>query len=191
MGHDSKKPQEDAAWTADRSGQSFRPGGLDDLPANAGDDATASTTQEHQPDSGGREHSRFLGDQLAEELSDNPVLFTQVTAHLQENHLHLPLLSPDHERMVRMRADTPELYEVYVQAIASQLHADEVARTLPYIAPPRAVFRGQVLGLIAVVAVLFFAGYLAYVNHPWTAGLVAGVDIAALASVFVARGRDR
>lgn len=136
MGHDSKEPQEDAAWTADRSGQSFRPGGLDDLPANAGDDATASTTQEHQPDSGGREHSRFLGDQLAEELSDNPVLFTQVTAYMQENHLHLPLLSPDHERMVRMRADTPELYEVYVQAIASQLHADEVARTLPYRASP-------------------------------------------------------
>lgn len=59
------------------------------------------------------------------------------------------------------------------------------------IAPPRAVFRGQVLGLIAVVAVLFFAGYLAYLNHPWRAGLVAGVDIVALASVFVARGRDR
>lgn len=93
--------------------------------------------------------------------------------------------------MVQMREETPELYAAYVGAIESQVRVDEETRTLPYTGPLRAILRGQILGLAAVAGVLVFAGYLASLDHPWTAGMVAGFDIVALAAVFATGGTDR
>lgn len=192
MDHDSKEPQDNAAGAADRGREPLRPARGDDPPQGAGHDAASGAPSEREPDPSGRDDADIDGADLVRELRDNPVLLTQITAHLQENHLHLPLLTPDHDRMVQMRRDTPELYAAYVEAITSQVRADEETRILPYTGPLRTIFRGQVLGLLSVVAVLVFAGYLAYLDHPWTAGMVAGFDIVALAAVFASgdNGKD-
>ncbi len=44
---------------------------------------------------------------------------------------------------------------------------------------------GQWFGLIAVLAVLGLAGYMAYLGATWEAATIAGIDIVGLAAVFV------
>lgn len=126
----------------------------------------------------------------ADELRENPVLLAQVTAYLQENHLHLPMLTPDIGEMTEMRKNTPELYHAYVKAVNSQIDADHTARTAPYKEPGRIARRGQITGLIAVLGVLVFCGYLAYLGHIITAGLIAAFDLVALAGVFASGSQE-
>ena len=49
----------------------------------------------------------------------------------------------------------------------------------------RVAMIGQWFGLIAVLAVLGLAGYMAYLGATWEAATVAGIDIVGLAAVFV------
>lgn len=48
---------------------------------------------------------------------------------------------------------------------------------------------GQVCGLVAVISVLVFAGYLAHLGEVEWAGGIAIADLAALAGVFVYSSR--
>ncbi len=87
-----------------------------------------------------------------------------------------------------MKREAPEVYEAYVESIMVENRAAETEHIYPFTQPPRIVFRGQVLGLIAVGMVLVLAGYLAFLGHPeWAAG-VAVADLVALAGVFIRGG---
>lgn len=52
-----------------------------------------------------------------DQLRRDPILLAQITASLQENHLHLPILTPDRKEMAAMRAETPELYDLYIDGL--------------------------------------------------------------------------
>ncbi|MCZ9305305.1 hypothetical protein ACN4DW_05545 [Corynebacterium macclintockiae] len=43
----------------------------------------------------------------SEQLRNDPVLLAQITAYLEENHLHVPLLMPDIDKMSELRSETP------------------------------------------------------------------------------------
>lgn len=181
MNYDSAESAEETPSIPDRSRQSLGPEGRNYLPTDEEDAPPAGPSPLGQSDP---------PDGIdPDELRRNPLLLAQVTAHLQENHLHLPLFTPDIEVMAKMKKETPELYDAYVKAIRSQTRADEVARTSPYTEPGRVALRGQVSGLIAVIAVLILAGYLAYLGHPVAGSIIAGIDVVALAAVF-AGGRQ-
>lgn len=183
MNHDNNEPQHQAPGVPNRDRKHPGSEGRRDVPTRPKPDAPTST-----------EDVSKLGlppDISSDELRNNPVLLAQVTAYLQENHLHLPLLTPDLDEMVRMKRETPELYETYVSALRSQIKSDEIARTAPYTEPAKVVNRGQLFGLIAVVAVLIFCGYLASLGHSVSAGIIAALDLVALASVFANGGDDK
>ncbi|WP_426707584.1 hypothetical protein ACEN2D_02395 [Corynebacterium auriscanis] len=183
MNHDNNEPQHQTPGVPDGNRKHPGPEGQRDVPPRP---------EPHAPT--GTEDVSKLGLPPGiniDELRNNPVLLAQVTAYLQENHLHLPLLTPDLNEMVRMKRDTPELYETYVLALRSQIKSDEIARTTPYTEPAKAVNRGQLFGLIAVVAVLAFCAYLAFLGYSLSAGIIAALDLVALASVFANGGDDK
>lgn len=93
--------------------------------------------------------------------------------------------------MIKMKKDTPELYRAYIKALNAQIETDKVTRTYPYTEPRKMVLGAQVSGLIAVGMVLIFAGFLAFLGHPVTAGIIAGLDIVALAAVFSGSSSQR
>lgn len=105
-------------------------------------------------------------------------------AHLTQNHLHLPILTPDQEVMERMKKNTPELYDAYVESIRTQVRSDAYVREARYREPAKYTRRGQVAGLIAVFAVLALAAFVFYLGHPLAGGIIAGIDVVALAAVF-------
>ncbi|ATZ05719.1 hypothetical protein BBR43_05440 [Corynebacterium striatum] len=45
--------------------------------------------------------------------------------------------------------------------------------------------RGQLIGAFSVVAVLLLGGWCAYLGKTWIAGFLVGIDVVALAAVFV------
>lgn len=117
-------------------------------------------------------------------LRDNPVLLAQVTAYLQENHLHLPILTPNREEMVVMREQTPELYALYVNGLQKSIDADFIQRTYPYTEPLKSADKGRWFGLVALLAVLALAGYALHLGHTTFAGIVIGLDLLGLIAVF-------
>lgn len=119
-----------------------------------------------------------------DQIKDNPVVLAKITAHLQQNHLHLPVLTPDIDVMLEMREKTPEMYELYVSGIAKAIDADYIQRTVPYTEPARLVQSGRKYGFAAVIAVLFFAGFALYLDRAVLAGIIAAIDVVALAAVF-------
>lgn len=179
MNHDDHEPQQ-APGVPDGSGQHPRSTGRRDVPPHAKPNATPSAEDFPQ---------RSIGTGISsEQLRNDPVLLAQITAYLEENHLHVPLLMPDIDKMSELRSETPELYSAYVEALRSQTRADELTRTAPYIEPAKAARRGQIFGLTAVLAVLLLCGYLAFLGYVISASIIAGFDLVALASVF-ANGR--
>ncbi|MDK7140129.1 hypothetical protein QP414_12635 [Corynebacterium simulans] len=126
----------------------------------------------------------------ADELRENRVSPSQIIAYLQENHLHLPMLTPDIDEVKEMRKNTPELYHAYVKAIDSQIDADHTARTAPYKEPGKIARLGQITGLIAILGVLVFCAYLAHLGHIIPAGLIAAFNLVALAGVFASGSQE-
>lgn len=182
MNHDNHEPPHQTPGVP--NGPQQRPGHRrpDDLSTSP--ETTPSTYNAEEP-----QRDPALGFS-ADELRNNPVLLAQVTAYLQENHLHLPMLTPDINDMKEMRKNTPELYRAYVKAVNSQIDADYTARTAPYKEPGKVARRGQYSGLIAVVAVLLFCGYLAFLGHVLSASLIAAFDLVALAAVFASGNQE-
>lgn len=183
MNHDNREPRSEAPGVPYRAQQHSGFERSRDVPSGA----EASSSSEAHPEL----ERGFAPSFDADELRNNPVLLAQVTAYLQENHLHLPLLTPDISEMARMKSETPELYEAYVRAIHSQIEADHVARTAPYFEPTKVARRGQLFGLIAVLSVLVFCGYLAFLGHSVSATIIAAIDLATLAAVFASGNRAR
>lgn len=183
MSYDNHEPQQQAPGVPSGREQPSGPRRANNVPSRPESSTTPGTSNRHQPSL----PPSFSPD----ELRENPVLLAQVTSYLQENHLHLPMLTPDIEEMKRMKRETPELYRAYVKAINSQIEADFIGRTAPYREPGKIAHRGQLLGFLAVVSVLVFCGYLASLGHIITAGIIATFDLVALAAVFASGNRPK
>ena len=69
-----------------------------------------TNSQSHASPEAGRELQRdpFEGIDF-DKLYENPLLLARITAYLQENHLHLPILTPDRKEMAAMKEEIPEL----------------------------------------------------------------------------------
>lgn len=141
-----------------------------------------------QPDATSKNDGDSQRDPLAgidfDQIKNNPVVLAKITAHLQQNHLHLPVLTPDTDAMIEMKEKTPEMYDLYISGISKAIEADYIQRTAPYTEPARLVQSGRRYGLAAVTAVLLFAGFALYLDRALLAGIIVAIDIVALAAVF-------
>lgn len=178
--HDDDQRDSEVARDPGRDPVPVRPEGRVDSTGDPNSDATPE--DEREPQRNPLEGIDF------NELRDNPVLLAQITAQYQQNHLHLPILTPDHDSMVQMKRDTPELYKTYVDALQKHVRADYIQRTYPYTEPLRNVASGRRYGLAAVLAVLAVAVVALFLGHPGFATAIIAIDVIALAAVFAAPG---
>lgn len=150
------------------------------IPADAGDDAAAAEkVSEPGASRGGTEN------QPGSDVS------AQILALIQENHLHLPLLTPDMGKLERMREATPEFYQVYLEAVRNEIESAKVERTAPYLVPERYARRGQIFGLIATLVMMGVATYCVYLGSTVLAGVFGTIDLVALIAVFGANQKPQ
>lgn len=110
-------------------------------------------------------------------------VFAQLTSQL-EQHLHVPLQMPDQERLERMKSETPEAYQVWLRVVDRQSKTDANLRELPYRMPYKVARLGQICGLVAVLALLALAGYIASLGSPGWAFGTGLTGVIGLAAVF-------
>lgn len=87
-----------------------------------------------------------------------------------------------------MRQFDPDLYTWWKKEISRQSEHNRRIEAAPILEPAKLAKRGQLIGLLAVFAVLGLAAYALYLDHPWAAGILTAIDVVALAAVFA---RDR
>lgn len=99
-----------------------------------------------------------------------------------EQHLHVPIYMPDVNELADMRERTPEAYAAWVrmteQRAATENHMDRAEYDQPFIIATR----GQRYGIVALVLVLVFCGYIATLGTAGTVigGILATIDIVAI-----------
>jgi uncharacterized membrane protein len=99
-----------------------------------------------------------------------------------EQHLHVPIYMPDVDELADMRERTPEAYEAWVrmteQRSATENHMDRAEYDQPF----QIAVRGQRYGVVALILVLAFCGYLASLGTAGTivGGILATIDIVTL-----------
>lgn len=146
-----------------------------------------TNSQSHASPEAGRELQRdpFEGIDF-DKLYENPLLLARITAYLQENHLHLPILTPDRKEMAAMKEEIPELYQVYVDGLQKSVDADYIQRTRPYTEPLKNVNLGRKYGLTALLAVtpMLLVAYTLHLGYAWFAGIITALEIVGLMAVF-------
>ena len=94
---------------------------------------------------------------------------------------------PDQGWLERARAETPEVYNTYVQGMKDSFKTDNIVRREEARAPRQVTIGGQVTALIGLSLVLALAGYLAFLGYPVTAGIVAALDLVGIIAAFASQ----
>lgn len=122
-----------------------------------------------------------------DEPSASAIIQAQLNLLLQEHHVHLPVQMPDTGWLEHARTALPEVYETYVQGLKDSIKTDNIVRREEARAPRRITTNGQITALIALVIVLVFAGYLAFLGHAVTAGIIAALDLVGIITAFASQ----
>jgi hypothetical protein len=108
-------------------------------------------------------------------------------------HLHMPLAVLDSQQAAQLKENAPEVYELWLKLTEKKADADVAMQRATVDYPLSLAERGQWFGLVGLIAVLGFCGYLASLGGgvQYLAGIIAAVDIVAIIGVFMARNAPR
>jgi hypothetical protein len=93
---------------------------------------------------------------------------------------------PSVAEAVAMREKAPELYDLWLKIAQERAATGNYVQRAPYEVPERLAQSGRPRALSALVVVLAFCGYLAWLSGPgpYIAGLIAIVDLVAMLGLF-------
>jgi hypothetical protein len=93
---------------------------------------------------------------------------------------------PAVEEVVALRERAPELYDLWLRIAQERAATGNYVQRAPYEVPERLAQSGRPRALSALVVVLAFCGYLAWLGGPgpYIAGLIAIIDLIGMLSLF-------
>lgn len=100
---------------------------------------------------------------------------------------------PSVEQAIALREQAPELYELWLKIAKDRAATANYVERAPYEVPERLAQSGRPRALWALVIVLSFCGYLAWLGGPgpYIGGLIAIGDLAAMFGMFFGLMPDR
>jgi hypothetical protein len=100
---------------------------------------------------------------------------------------------PSVEEAVTLRERAPELYDLWLRIAQDRAATGNYVQRAPYEVPERLAQSGRPRALSALVVVLAFCGYLAWLGGPgpYIAGLIAIVDLIGMLSLFFGLRADQ
>jgi len=120
-------------------------------------------------------------DDESAQLGDLP---QEVELRLRQSTLHMGPI-PDAELLAKYEDVLPGLAHRIVQmAEREQAHRHAIEQVEVH-QPYQLARRGQILAITAIVLVLAFAVFLAAIGSPITAGVLVGIDLLGLVTVFI------
>ncbi|HCU95059.1 MAG TPA: hypothetical protein DHU96_21060 [Actinobacteria bacterium] len=93
---------------------------------------------------------------------------------------------PSVDEAVALREKAPELYDLWLRIAQDRAATGNYVQRAPYEVPERLAQSGRPRALSALVVVLAFCGYLAWLGGPgpYIAGLIAAFDLIAMLGLF-------
>jgi hypothetical protein len=104
-----------------------------------------------------------------------------------------PMDAPPADQAVALRDQAPELYELWLRIARERAATANYVERAPYEVPERLAQAGRPRALGALIIVLAFCGYLAWLGGPgpYIAGLIALVDLGAMVGIFFGLSPER
>jgi hypothetical protein len=101
--------------------------------------------------------------------------------------------APSVEQAITLRDQAPELYDLWLKIAQEKASTANYVDRAPYEVPERLAQSGRPRALGALIVVLSFCGYLAWLGGPgpYIGGLVAIIDLVAMLGVFFGLRPDR
>jgi hypothetical protein len=97
------------------------------------------------------------------------------------------------EEAIALREQAPELYDLWLKIASEKAATANYVHRAPYEIPERLAQSGRPRALAALVIVLSFCGYLAWLRGPglYFGGLIAILDLGAMLAIFFGLRPDR
>ena len=97
------------------------------------------------------------------------------------------------EQAVALREQAPELYDLWLKIAQEKAATASYVDRAPYEVPERLAQSGRTRALGALIVVLTFCGYLAWLGGPgpYIAGVIALLDLCAMLGIFFGLRPDR
>ncbi len=97
------------------------------------------------------------------------------------------------DQAITLREQAPELYDLWLKIAQEKAATANYVDRAPYEIPERLAQAGRPRALGALIVVLSFCGYLAWLGGPgpYIGGLIAIVDLAAMLGIFFGLRPDR
>jgi hypothetical protein len=97
------------------------------------------------------------------------------------------------EQAITLREQAPELYELWLKIAKDKAATANYVDRAPYEVPERLAQAGRPRALGALIVVLSFCGYLAWLGGPgpYIGGVIAIVDLVAMLGIFFGLRPDR
>lgn len=97
------------------------------------------------------------------------------------------------EQAITLREQAPELYDLWLKIAQEKAATANYVDRAPYEVPERLAQSARPRALGALIVVLSFCGYLAWLGGPgpYIAGLIAILDLAAMLGIFFGLRPDR
>ncbi len=101
--------------------------------------------------------------------------------------------APSVEQAIALREQAPELYDLWLKIAQEKAATANYVERAPYEVPERLAQSGRPRALGALIVVLSFCGYLAWLGGPgpYIGGLIAILDLIAMLGVLFALRPDR
>ena len=97
------------------------------------------------------------------------------------------------EQAIALREQAPELYDLWLKIAQEKSATASYVDRAPYEVPERLAQSGRPRALGALIVVLSFCGYLAWLGGPgpYIAGVIAILDLSAMLGIFLGLRPDR
>jgi hypothetical protein len=97
------------------------------------------------------------------------------------------------EQAIALREQAPELYDLWLKIAQEKAATANYVDRAPYEVPERLAQSGRPRALGALIVVLSFCGYLAWLGGPgpYIAGVIALLDLVAMLGIFFGLRPDR
>ncbi len=131
-----------------------------------------------QPEAGAAEIADAVADRIGDKVADTRVQPTDI---------------PSVSQAIALREQAPEMYDLWLKIAKDKAATANYVERAPYEVPERLAQSGRPRALGALIIVLSFCGYLAWLGGPgpYIGGLIAVLDLGVMFSMFFGQRPER
>jgi hypothetical protein len=143
-------------------------------------------TSPRQPEAGAAEIAEAVADRIGDKVADSRAADSRAADARVADSLAQQTDIPSVSQAIALRDQAPEMYELWLKIAKDKAATANYVERAPYEVPERLAHTGRPRALGALIIVLSFCGYLAWLGGPgpYIGGLIAILDLGVMFGMF-------